>query len=196
MRLIFRVRADGFEHLSDNQQWVLTPNHASYLDPLAIAAVLDWPRLRDTYWAGWTGIVSANRLMRFLSRLGKILPIEPTRAARSSLAFGAIILRDRKNLVWFPEGERSISGELKEFKPGIGMLLERFPASIIPVFLHGTHAAWPPGKRLPRRHVIRVVFGEPLFADELKAHGSGEKPHQQITSALQNKVAEIAQACR
>lgn len=196
MRLIFRVRADGLEHLVENKQWVLTPNHASYLDPFAIAAVLDWTRLRDTYWAGWTNIVSANRLMRFLSRLGKILPIEPTRAARSSLAFGAIILTNGKNLVWFPEGERSISGELNEFKPGIGMLLERFPASIIPVFLHGTHAAWPPGKRLPRRHPIRVVFGEPLSADELKVQGRGEKPHQQITSALQNKVAEIAQACR
>ena len=195
MRLIFRVRAEGLEHLPEDKQWVLTPNHASYLDPFAIAAVLDWSQLRETYWAGWTGIVSANPLMRFLSRLGKILPIEPMRAARSSLAFGAIILRDGKNLVWFPEGERSTSGELKDFKPGIGMLLERFPASIIPVFLHGTHEALPPGKHLPRLHAIRVVFGEPLHAGELKLQGRGEKPHQQITSALHDKLAEIAGAC-
>ena len=196
MRLLFRVRADGVEHLPRDKQWVLTPNHASYLDPLAIAAVLDWSQLRETYWAGWTGIVSANPLMRVLSRLGNVLPIEPTRAARSSLAFGAIILRGGKNLVWFPEGERSISGELKEFKPGAGMLLERFPVTVIPGFLHGTHEAWPPERQFPRRHPIRVMFGEALNTDELKLRGRGENPHQRITTALRDKVAALIQTTR
>src|SRR5207253_1197646 len=104
MRVIFRLRVEGLEHLPEDEQWVMTPNHASYLDPFAIAALLDWNQLRKTYWAGWTGIVLANPVMRFLSRLGKILPVEPMRAARSSLAFGAAILKYKKNLVWFPEG--------------------------------------------------------------------------------------------
>lgn len=99
--------------------------------------------------------------------------IEPQRAARSSLAFGATILRDGKNLIWFPEGERSTSGELKDFKPGIGMLLERFPASIIPVFLHGTHEALPPGKHLPDpilliREKIDVVISSTHRAELLR----------------------------
>jgi len=132
--------------------------------------------------------------MRFLSRLGKILPVEPMRAARSSLAFGAIILKKKKNLVWFPEGERSASGKLQEFKPGIGMLLERFPASVIPIFVHGTHEALPPGKFFPRPRAIRVVLGKPLDGHELKGKGSGQKPHQQIANALQKKVAELGRA--
>src|SRR5207244_11921305 len=131
-------------------------------DPLAIAQPLDWNQLRKTDWAGWTGIILANPLMRFLSRLGKILPVEPTRAARSSLAFGAIILKKKKNLVWFPEGERSANGKLQQFKPGIGMLLEHFPASVIPVVVHGTREALPPGKFFPRPHPIRIVLGKPL----------------------------------
>jgi len=192
MRLLFRVRAKGLEHLSQDRQWVLTPNHVSYLDPFAIAALLDWNQLRKTYWAGWTGIILANPVMRFLSRLGKILPVEPMRAARSSLAFGATILKSKKNLVWFPEGGLSASGELQEFKPGIGMLLEHFPTSVIPVFVHGTCEALPPGKFFPRPHAIRVVFGKPLDARELKRKGHGEKPHQQIVSALHDSVAKLA----
>ena len=192
MRLFFRVRPQGLEHLPKDRQWVLTPNHVSYLDPFAIAALLDWSQLRNTYWAGWTGIIFANPLMRFLSRLGKILPVEPTRAARSSLAFGAIILKKKKNLVWFPEGERSASGKLQEFKPGIGMLLEHFPASVIPVFVHGTHEALPPGKFFPRPHAIRVVLGKPLDARELEGKARGEKPHQQIASALHDAVGKLA----
>src|SRR5256886_2312911 len=139
MRLLFRVRAEGLENLPENRQWVLTSNHVSYLDPFALAAVLGWEHLRNTYWAGWTGVAFTNPVLRFLSRLGKILPVEPTRAARSSLAFGAIVLKKKKNLVWFPEGERSPNGKLQDFKPGIGMLLEKFPVCVIPVFIHGTH---------------------------------------------------------
>jgi len=193
MRLLFRLRAEGLEHLPRCEQWVLTPNHASYLDPFAIAALLDWTQLRETYWAGWTGVAFANPVMRFLSRLGKILPVEPMRAARSSLAFGAVILKNKKNLVWFPEGGRSVSGELQEFKPGIAMLQERFPTSVIPVFVHGTHEALPPGKYFPRPHPIRVVFGKSLDAGELKGEGRGEKSHQRITNALQRSVAKLAQ---
>ena len=192
MRLIFRLRAEGLEHLPQDRQWVLTPNHVSYLDPFAIAALLDWNQLRKTYWAGWTGIIFANPVMRFLSRLGKILPVEPMRAARSSLAFGATILKSKKNLVWFPEGGLSASGELQEFKPGIGMLLEHFPTSVIPVFVHGTREALPPGKFFPWPHAIRVVFGKPLDARELNRESRDEKSHQQIASALQDKVAELA----
>jgi long-chain acyl-CoA synthetase len=192
MRLLFRVRAKGLEHLPKDRQWVLTPNHVSYLDAFAIAALLDWSQLRKTYWAGWTGVAFANPVMRFLSRLGKILPVEPTRAARSSLAFGAKILKNKKNLVWFPEGGRSPNGKLQDFKPGIGMLLEHFPVCVIPVFIHGTREALPPGKFLPRLRPIRLVFGQPLEARELKRKGRGEKPHQQIASALQDKVTELA----
>jgi long-chain acyl-CoA synthetase len=196
MRLIFRLHAKGFEHLPQDRQWVLTPNHASYLDPFAIAALLDWNQLDQTYWAGWTGVAFANRVMRLLSRLGKILPVEPIRAARSSLAFGAKILKNKKNLVWFPEGGLSPSGELQEFKPGIGMLLEHFPVSVIPIFIHGTHEALPPRKIFPRPHAICVVFGEPLEASELKGKGRGDKPHEQIANALHDRVAELAQSNR
>jgi long-chain acyl-CoA synthetase len=192
MRLIFQLRAEGLEHLPRHRQWVLTPNHSSYLDSFAIAALLDWAQLRKTYWGGWTGVAFANPVMRFLSRLGKILPVEPMRAARSSLAFGAVILKNKKNLVWFPEGGLSPTGELQDFKPGIGMLLEHFPTSTIPVFIHGTHEALPPGKFFPKPHPIQVVFGQPLDACELKRQGRGEKPHQQIANALHDSVAKLA----
>ena len=192
MRLFFRVRAEGLENLPTDRPWVMAPNHVSYLDPFAIAAVLDWKQLRQTYWAGWTGIVSANAFMRVLSRLGKILPVEPTRAARTGLALGAIVLKSGKNLIWFPEGERSPTGELQSFKPGIGMLLERFPALAIPVCIQGTHEALPPAGRIPRLRSIRVVIGNRHSAEELMRDGRGQKSHERIANALQEKVAELA----
>ena len=198
MRLLFRVRAEGLENLPADRPWVMTPNHVSYLDPFAIAAVLSWKQLRETYWAGWTGIVSANVFMRLLSRLGKILPVEPTRAARTGLALGAIVLTNAKNLIWFPEGERSPTGELQTFKPGIGMLLERFPTPVLPVFIQGTYEALPMSNRFPRLRSICVMIGKPHGADELMRRGRGRNAHEQIANGLQEKVAEVARAasCR
>lgn len=191
MRMFFRLHSSGIESLPNDQPWVLVPNHVSYLDPFAIAALLDGNQLCRTYWAGWTGIVAANPIMRFLSRLGKILPVEPTRAARTGLALGAIVLRGGKNLVWFPEGGRSVTGELQPFKPGIGMLLERFPVIAVPVFVQGTYQALPSGRRWPRFHPIRVIIGRPRTVNELLNRGRGQKPYQKITDALQQCVAEL-----
>jgi long-chain acyl-CoA synthetase len=191
MRLLFRVRVTGRENLPNDRPWIMTPNHISYLDGIVLANALDWEQLRQTYWAGWTGIVAANAFMRLLSRLGRIVPVEPTRAARTGLAFGAIVLQDGKNLVWFPEGGLSRSGELQEFKPGIGMLLERFPTAVVPVCIKGTSDALPPDSARLRFRPVRIVIGKPCTAEELRRIGHGEKPHEQIASGLREKVAEL-----
>jgi long-chain acyl-CoA synthetase len=191
MRGLFRLRVEGLEHLPKEDPFVLTPNHVSYLDPFALAAALGYRRLRQTYWAGWTGAAFGNPLTRLVSRLAQAVPIDPHRAGVSSLAFGAAVLKRENNLVWFPEGERSASGELQQFRPGIGMLLNHFRAPVVPMFIHGTYEAMPRGKFLRRLEKITVVFGEPLDVDELEQQGEGEEPQGRITQALHDRVAEL-----
>ena len=191
MRLLFRVEVIGKENLPDDRQWILTPNHISLLDGLVLGNALNWKQLRKTYWAGWTGIVAANPVMRFLSRLGRILPVEPSRAARTGLALGAIVLQKGKNLVWFPEGGLSRSGKLQEFKPGIGLLLERFATPVVPVCIIGTDQALPPDTARLRLPPIKIVIGKPCNAEELRRAGNGEKKHERIANGLRQKVAEL-----
>ena len=192
MRLLFRVRVIGRENLPNDRPWIMTPNHVSYLDGFVLANALHWKQLRETYWAGWTGIAAANAFMRFLSRLGRILPVEPSRAARTGLALGAIVLQNGNNLVWFPEGGLSPTGELQKFKPGIGMLLERFPTAVVPVRFEGTRDALPPGRVFPRFCAVRIIIGKLWTADELLRAGHGEKAHERIANGLQQKVAELS----
>ena len=133
-------RVEGLEHLPEQGPFVLVSNHVSYADSPALAAALGYRRLRQTYWAGWTGVAFRNPLFRLMSRLAQVVPIEQGRAALSSLAFGAAVLKRKKNLIWFPEGGFSPTGALQPFKPGIGLLLEHYPVPVVPVFLHGTRA--------------------------------------------------------
>jgi long-chain acyl-CoA synthetase len=183
-RLLFRLRVVGAEHLPADQ-FVLVPNHASYLDPFVLAAALPRHQLHRTFWAAWTGAAFANPFNRFISRLGHAVPIEPHRAVLSSLAFCAEVLARGHNLVWFAEGERSRDGQLQPFKPGIGRLLERFDGPVVPAFIHGTHEALPVGARWPRFTRVTVVFGPPLDARrtsvaelQLAVGRAGTKPEQ------------------
>ncbi len=190
-RVAFRMRVEGAEHLPKEGPFVIAPNHVSYLDAFAVAAALDYQRMRQTYWAGWAGAAFGNPVNRLVSRLAQTVPVDPDRAVFSSLAFGAAALERGNNLVWFPEGQRSPSGELQQFKPGIGMLLNHFRVSVVPVAIHGTREAMPPGQALPRPKKITVEFGAPLDVDDLEQRGEGDQPQDRIVHALRDQVAEL-----
>ena len=190
-RKVFHLRVEGAEHLPREGPFVLAPNHVSFLDPFAVAAALDYRRLRHTYWAGRVGAAFSNPFTRLVSRLAQAVPIDSHRAVFSSLAFGAVVLKSQKNLVWFPEGHRSPTGELQPFKPGIGMLLDRYPVPVVPVFIHGTHEAMPPGRIWARPKKVTVIFGKPLDPRELEQQGEGDQPQSRIVQALHEHVAEM-----
>jgi long-chain acyl-CoA synthetase len=193
-RKAFDLHVEGTEHLPEEGPFVLTPNHISFLDPFAVAAALDYRRLRHTYWAGRVGVAFGNPLTRRVSRLAQAVPIDSHRAVFSSLAFGALALKSQKNLIWFPEGHRSPTGELQPFKPGIGMLLDRYPAPVVPVFIDGTHEAMLPGRVWVQPKKVTVIFGKPLDPRELEQQGEGDQPQSRIVQALHEHVAEMMSA--
>lgn len=189
-RGLFDLRVEGLEHLPE-APFVIAPNHISYLDAFAVAAALPYERLRQTYWAAYAGAAFDNPLNSLVSRLAQAMPVDADRRPVSSLAFGAAVLKRQKNLVWFPGGQRSPTGELQEFKGGIGALLEHFRVPVVPVVIHGTREAMPPGQALPRPKKVRVEFDRPLEVDDLEQRGEGEEPQDRIVRALHDRIAEL-----
>jgi long-chain acyl-CoA synthetase len=193
LRGVFRLRVEGRENLPDAGPFILTPNHVSYLDPFAVAAALGNRRLRQTYWAGWTGAAFRNAVFRFASRLGQAVPIDPNRAVVSSLAFCAAVLKNGRNLVWFPEGQRSEDGKLRAFKPGIGMLLEHFDVPVVPVYIRGTYEAWPAGRLLPRPGRVTVIFDKPVRSAGLAGAVRDSKTQERIAENLRQREVRLIQ---
>lgn len=191
MRIIFRLKVKGLENLPADGQVVITPNHVSYLDSFVVGAALPITRLRQTYWAGWTGIFFNNALVRIFSRLGRVVPIDPDRSVISSLALSSAILTGGNSLVWFPEGERSVDGTLKPFRPGIGFLLDRFALPVVPVYIHGAYKVLPIHRKWPRLRRITLVFGHTLTPTELAEQGVGKNSSERMVNALQQQVAEL-----
>jgi long-chain acyl-CoA synthetase len=188
MRVPFRLRVEGLEKLPDEGPYIIAPNHVSYLDAFAVAAALDYSVLRRTYWAGWTGAAFGKTLTRLVSRLAQVVPIDLGRAGLSSLAYGAAVLKRGQNLVWFAEGERSPTGSLQPFKPGVGMVLSYYPVPVVPVFIRGTYEAMPRGKFLRRLEQITVTFGEPF---DPRSVSESARPQEQVVEAVRERVAEL-----
>jgi long-chain acyl-CoA synthetase len=188
----FRVEAVHAERLTQ-KQYVFIPNHSSYIDAFVLAAALPYERLVNTQWAGWSGIAFGNPIFSFLSRLARVFPIEAKQSLFASIALGVCVLRQGDNLVWFPEGERTLDGKLLPFKKGIGLLLEKKDIEVVPVFLDGAREALPPGAFFPHFNKIRVIIGEPVKPQELAKEGEGADPAEKIANALKARVQALSE---
>ncbi|MBD3243938.1 MAG: AMP-binding protein [Chitinivibrionales bacterium] len=194
LHVMFRLRARGVQRLPKSGCSVLAPNHASYMDAFALAAALPYRMLKDTAWAGGVEVAFANPLFRFVSRLAGAIPIEHGLHTASDMALAAAVLKEGRNLVWFPEGRRAPPGELLPFQPGVGMLLKQLKVPVIPVFIRGTDKAMPVGRALPRPTRVEVLFGTPLGPHELEARAgevAGRSEGQRMANALRATVQEL-----
>ena len=193
MRLVFRLRVAGAESLPQRGPYVLVANHASDLDPLALAAALPLSRMREVYWGGDVARLFSRAVTRLPCRALHIFPVDE-RSPASSLALASEVLARDNALAWFPEMWRSPTGELQRFLPGVGMLLARSGAPVVPVFISGTFEAMPRWRRLPRPHRISVTLGPPLDATELEGAGEGGTAYDRIASALRDRVAGLSRS--
>lgn len=192
MRGLFQLEVDGLDCLPSHGPALICPNHVSYLDPFAVGMALPRRCFEHSYWGGWSGVAFNTRLRRLFSRAARVLPIDPDRAAGSGLVLGRTVLERGWNLVWFPEGSRSADGSLQPFLPGIGALVEGRAIPIVPVYIEGTFAAWPPTRSLPRLSRIVVRFGRPILPDTIAPTGSSRERDNQIAAAVRAAVAALA----
>jgi len=193
IRLLYRLDVEGADKLPPDRCLAITPNHASYLDPLAIAAALPRRVLKDTHWAGWVGVMYAGALSTFVSRATRVFPVDPDQDLAGAIGTARALLDRGASVVWFPEGRRSPTGELLPFRPGVGVLLKESPCLVVPTHVSGTYEAWPSKQSRPRfGGRLRVAFGEPVTVGALVAEGHGETDELKIVDALARRVAALA----
>jgi long-chain acyl-CoA synthetase len=194
-RLLFRVKVYGLENLPDSGNFVLTPNHSSMLDAPMLAAVLPDRHLRQTHWAGAAEIMLRNPLMRLVSRMAGVLPIERFGGGTGikNLALALAVLQRGRNVVWFPEGRISMTGTMLPFREGIGLVLEQCPALVVPVYIQGTREAMPPASVWPKPGQVTVTFGPPCDPRALAQQGQGDNIPARMVQALHERVAALDQ---
>lgn len=162
MRLWFRLRITGAEHIPAEGAAIVAPNHKSFWDSFFIAAATR----RHLRFMGKTELF-AGRRGRLFVRLGAF-PVRRGESDAEALETARTILRQGGLLALFPEGTRVRDPEaLGSPKSGAARLALEAGAPLIPAAVEGTEKLFLGPFPKPRR--VQLSFGEPIPVAHLEA---------------------------
>jgi long-chain acyl-CoA synthetase len=187
MNTYLRIECRGLENIPKSGPYILASNHCSHLDSVAIREVLG-NRAPNLHVMGAKDYFFDTRLKSwFFSTFLNVLPFDREDNASESLSACKAVLDNGRAILIFPEGTRSVSGELQPFKPGVGVLATELEASVIPLYIRGTFESLPKGKTLPRPSRLEIRMGSPIDFSKLKA----EKGKTQSTELYRRAAQEL-----
>ncbi|PJE97955.1 1-acyl-sn-glycerol-3-phosphate acyltransferase [Streptomyces carminius] len=164
LRLLFRPRIEGLEHVPDEGAAIVAGNHLSFSDHFLMPAIL---RRRITFLAKaeyFTGPGVKGRLTAAFFRSVGQIPVDRSGrgAGRAAIEEGLKVLDRDELLGIYPEGTRSHDGRLYRGRTGVAVMALRSKAPVVPCAMVGTFELQPPGRKLPRIGRVTIRFGEPL----------------------------------
>ncbi len=184
---ITRVSVRGHDAVKGvHGAFIAVANHSSHLDaPLIMCAL---PRRLGRYLAAgaaadyffdiwWRRILTSLFFNAF--------PIDRTGTAQKQGVSKKLLARGVPLLV-FPEGTRSKTGEMAEFKAGAAALSMACDVPCVPVAIVGASLAMPRGRNwpIPGRPPVAVVFGEPM-------HGRPGETADQFSARIAREVRRL-----
>ncbi|MFD0052245.1 lysophospholipid acyltransferase family protein [Streptomyces sp. NPDC005047] len=164
LRLVFRPRIEGLDHVPASGAAIVAGNHLSFSDHFLMPAVL---RRRITFLAKaeyFTGPGLKGRLTAFFFRSAGQIPVDRSgkEAGQAAIREGLGVLGKDELLGIYPEGTRSHDGRLYKGKVGVAVMALRAGVPVVPCAMIGTFEAQPPGRKIPKVHPVVIRFGEPL----------------------------------
>ncbi|MFD9540256.1 lysophospholipid acyltransferase family protein [Streptomyces sp. NPDC060022] len=164
LRLGFRPRIEGLEHIPAEGAAIVAGNHLSFSDHFLMPAII---KRRITFLAKaeyFTGPGIKGKLTAaFFHSIGQI-PVDRSgkEAGRAAIREGLGVLSKGELLGIYPEGTRSPDGRLYKGKVGVAVMAIRAGVPVVPCAMVGTFEIQPPGKVVPRIKRVTIRFGEPL----------------------------------
>ena len=156
-RLYHRGRIYNRERLPTEGGVILAGNHVSFLDPPLYGAACR----REAFFLA-RDTLFRNPLANWVLRSWNCVPIKRDGGDIGAMRTALRMLDEGKAVLMFPEGTRSKDGRLQEPRAGIGMIVARSRATIMPMRIFGADKALPRGKSLPRPAQLIITFGEPF----------------------------------
>ena len=174
----------GVADLDMSRRYIICPDHETMLDPLIVWSSLQGLiDINDACTIAAAEFLRAGDLSRRIFRITGGIPLDRSGDFEPALRrAGAVLAGDKKYLLIHPEGTRSRTGELGEFKRGAAVLSIAAGISILPVSIHGAGEVFPIDRELTDLNdiskfsgkTLQVTFGQPIDpegknADELTA---------------------------
>lgn len=185
-RTLFGLRIKGRENLITEGPVLVASNHQSFLDPPLIGNLYQTEMVflaRKTLFVGF---------FKWLYPRWNAIPVDQDRPDMSSLKTIIRRLKEGHRVLVFPEGARTLDGEIGEAAPGIGLIAAKSGAVIQPVRISGAREALPRGSARIRFARITVNVGPPIrFTQEELQLATGKEGYERITARIMNAIAAL-----
>jgi len=183
-----RIIVEGLDKIDPNGAYVFTSNHLSYMDtPVVLSQIpvqfrfLAKEELFKIPFMG-THLKSAGHIP---------VPRDDPRAAIRTLKLAAEKIHNlRISLLFFPEGGRSETGELQEFKDGAAYVAIKAEAPLVPIALVGVRKILPMHGKVFSTGTVRLRIGEPIDTRSLQISDRASitaQSREQIVAMLENQ---------
>ncbi|TFV52269.1 1-acyl-sn-glycerol-3-phosphate acyltransferase [Blastococcus sp. TF02A-35] len=191
VRLVFRPKAEGTQHVPATGAAILASNHLSAADWIFMPLQL---KRRVTFLAKaeyFTGTGVKGFLQRaFFTGAGQV-PIDRSSAsaAENAIQTGIRTLREGKLLGIYPEGTRSPDGRLFRGKIGVARMALETGVPVIPVAMVYSSRKLPFGKRITR---VCVRFGRPLDFSRYEGLAGDRFVERSVTDEIMYEIMTLS----
>jgi 1-acyl-sn-glycerol-3-phosphate acyltransferase len=182
-RVILSIHLDisGRECVDRKQPSVFMANHMSFLDgPLLFLVIPQFVRviikkevLRIPI-IGWA--------MKFVG----FVPVDRKgiKSGRVSIEHATRLIKEKRySYLIFPEGTRSLDGQMRAFRRGAFFLAVNSQAPIIPITLEGSNELMPKGSSSAKKGMVKVVFHAAV-----PVQGCGEQDIPQLMETVRSRI--------
>src|SRR6184192_2592021 len=185
-RLFFRFRVIHRERMIQSGPAILAMNHQSFLDPPLAGITCD----RAIYFLARRTLLNVPLLGRLLPKLN-VIPVNQEGIDRSALKALIRVLKAGNAALVFPEGSRTVVGSLQSAEPGLGLVIAKTLAPVVPMRIFGAHEALPRGGGGLHLVPITVVVGEPIFFTEADLQSSGKDLYGRLSQRVMDAIAAL-----
>jgi 1-acyl-sn-glycerol-3-phosphate acyltransferase len=185
-RIFFRFRILHRERMIQSGPVIVAINHQSFFDPPLAGNACD----RAIYFLAKRSLMNVRVLGWLLPKLN-VIPVNLEGNDRSALKALIRILRSGNCALVFPEGARTPDGNLQPALPGVGLVIAKTGAPVVPMRIFGAFNAWPIGGKVRLFRKITVVVGEPIYFTEADVQERGKDVYTQLSQRVMDAIAAI-----
>ena len=185
-RMIFSMRIIHPERMVESGPLLIAVNHSSFFDPplagicsrrgvyyLARKTLLKWPFFGPLFPAM------------------NVIPVERDGNDMSALREVIKKVKEGNAVLLFPEGTRSLDGDLQPARAGIGLVIAKTGAPVLPMRIFGAYEAFPKNARRFQLSQISVVIGEPIHFTAEEISNSSRETYQLLSNRVMDAIAAL-----
>ena len=184
-QLFFGFRIIHRERVIQTGPVILAMNHQSFFDPPLAGNACD----RPIFFLAKKSLMNVPVLGWLLPKLN-VIPVN-LEGDRSALKALIRILSAGQCVLVFPEGSRTPDGNLQPAAAGLGLLIAKTRAPVVPMRIFGAFDAWPINGKIHLWRKITIIAGEPIYFSDADLGTGGKDLYTRLSQRVMDAIAAL-----